>query len=51
MTPVLSSPAGVTLIGGGEVTAADLAQALALAPVVPDEFLPFRTRPNEGGTR
>lgn len=34
MTPVLTSPAGVTLIGGGEVTAADLAQALALAPVV-----------------
>lgn len=34
MTPVLTSPLGVTLIGGGEVTAADLAQALALAPVV-----------------
>lgn len=34
MTSVLTSPAGVTLIGGGEVTAADLAQALALAPVV-----------------
>ncbi|MBB1492406.1 MULTISPECIES: thiamine diphosphokinase [unclassified Paracoccus (in: a-proteobacteria)] len=34
MTPVLTSAAGVTLIGGGAVTAADLAEALALAPTV-----------------
>lgn len=34
MTPVLASAAGVTLVGGGEVTAQDLSQALALAPVV-----------------
>lgn len=34
MTPVLTSADGVTLIGGGEVTPQDLAQALALAPVV-----------------
>jgi len=34
MTPVVTSAAGVTLIGGGEVTADDLAQALALAPAV-----------------
>lgn len=34
MTPVLTSATGVTLVGGGEVTPQDLAQALALAPVV-----------------
>lgn len=34
MTPVLTSATGVTLIGGGEVAAEDLARALALAPVV-----------------
>jgi len=34
MTPLLTAATGVTLIGGGEVTAQDLAQALALAPVV-----------------
>lgn len=34
MTPVLTCAAGVTLIGGGAVTDGDLAQALALAPVV-----------------
>lgn len=34
MTPLLSSAAGVTLIGGGEVSPADLAQATALAPAI-----------------
>lgn len=34
MSPVVSSAVGVTLIGGGEVTPGDLAQALAFAPVV-----------------
>lgn len=32
--PVVTTHAGITLIGGGEVTSGDLAQALALAPVV-----------------
>ena len=34
MTAVVACGTGVTLIGGGAVTAQDLAQALALAPVV-----------------
>lgn len=34
MTPLLSSAQGVTLIGGGAVSDADLAQAIALAPAV-----------------
>lgn len=34
MTPVLTTPGGVTLVGGGAVTAADWAEALALAPVL-----------------
>lgn len=34
MTAAVTSAAGVTLIGGGKVTGQDLAQALALAPVV-----------------
>lgn len=34
MTPLLASAAGVTLIGGGAVTAEDLAQVLALAPAL-----------------
>ncbi len=34
MTPVLDVAQGVTLIGGGALTAADLHEALALAPVV-----------------
>lgn len=34
MTPLLSSAQGVTLIGGGAVSDADLAQATALAPAI-----------------
>lgn len=34
MSPVVTSAAGVTLIGGGEVRAQDLVLAVALAPVV-----------------
>ena len=34
MTPILSSATGVTLIGGGAVSDADLAEATALAPAI-----------------